>query len=346
LEDLNPGIEEVAYVQTAGNVLLSYLTLKETLTVQEFYSAFDLLHSKYLGNEMDESFNYSKVKRVSINFLDYLGYLDYEYQTKSIVINPPQLVFVPAIRGRRVLLIGGRNKFLVDSIIAIAPKFNLQVEITPQLESNIHLILPDAITIRSFGSSKEGYGENNLIAFAKELNIKFNPSEFVQLGLREFCSDIENYKANLFAEKETSVTYEDWARYVFSPEVLRLEKSALPDFDKSFSLLEYRLRPWEFHHRLWVNNRCFMVDKNWGQYIALKQYNKQVIRKGNGKVAIPISLPLPRLLAESILLCSGIAPATIYIDGIGYRVYENIHSIFIDNLFNKLGQTPIIDNSL
>lgn len=347
-EDSQKENYEPVYNKTPGNTLLSFLSLKETLTIQEYYGAFEFLHSKYLSYKTDDKFNYSLIKRVSINFLDYLGYLDYEYQTKSIVVNPPQLVFVPTDRGRKVLLIGGRNSCLVDSIIATAPKYNLQVEITPQIESNEHLLLPDAITLRSFGNSQENFGENNLIAFAKELKLKFNHSEFAQLGLREFCSSIEHYKMNMFDNMETVLTFEDWdwGRYIFNPSTLRLEKSNNTDFDKTCSLLEYRLRAWEFHYRLWIDGKCFKVDRNWGQYIVLKHFGKQVIRKGNGKVAIPISLPLPRLLAESILLCSGIAPATKYIDGIGYRVYENIHSIFIDNLFIKLGQTPVIDNSL
>jgi hypothetical protein len=61
----------------------------------------------------------------------------------------------------------------------------------------------------------------------------------------------------------------------------------------------------------------------------------------HNKVAIPIELPLPRLLAESIMLLSGLAPDFRVIEEKKYRIYENIPSIFMSNLFSRLGQTPI-----
>jgi len=58
------------------------------------------------------------------------------------------------------------------------------------------------------------------------------------------------------------------------------------------------------------------------------------------RVAIPWETPLPRLLSESIMLLSGLAPEFRNIDGKLYRVYENIPGIFTENLFHKLGQKP------
>lgn len=346
-EDVSVPVSEVSYQNEKGNILLSFLTSKGSISAQEFYAAFDFIYSKYFDGKLNgENINYSKIKKASLNYFDYLGYLDYEYSRNSVVINPPQFVFLPATKGRKVLLIGGRNTSLVNAIIDAARQYDLLVEITPQLESNEAMLLPDAITIRSFGNASQAYGERRLIEFSNELDIKFNPTEFVQVSLQQFCSDVREYEAYLLKNREATVTYLDWARYIFDPDVIRLQKSYSEDFDKSFALLEYRLRPWEFHHRLWIKEKCYIVEKNWAQYMALKNYNKQVILKGNGKVGIPLSLPLPRLLAESILLCSGIAPAIKYIEGVGYRVYENIPSIFIDNLFYKLGQQPVICSSL
>ncbi len=340
-EDASTGITSPPYTHSEGNILLSFLSLKGTTTAQDFYAAFEFLHSKYFGNKTrSANFNYSKIKKASLNFYDYLGYLDYEYETKSIVVNPPQLIFIPANKGRKVLLIGGRDASLVNAIISTAPKHNLQVEIIRQFQSNEDLLLPDAITIKSFGSSREKFGEKNLIAFANELKIKFSSGDLIQVGLQLFCSDIEDYEKDLFANKETNLTYEDWARYLFNEETLQLDKSFTANFDKNFSLLEYRLRPWEFYHRLWLNQKCYDIDKNWGKYVALKHHKKNVILYDSKKekVAIPLALPLPRLLAESIMLLSGLAPIYANIQGKSFRIYENIPSVFIQNLFSKLKQ--------
>jgi len=343
-EDLNMAITPPIYTHSEGNIFLSFLTLKVTTTAKDFYAAFEFLHSKYFGNKPhSNNFNYSKVKKASLNFFDYLGYLDYEYETKSIVVNPPQLIFIPASKGRKVLLIGGRDETLVNAIITTAPKHNLQVEITKQFQSNEDYLLPDAITIKAFGTAKEVFGERNIIAFANELKIKFSSGDLVQVGLQDFCSDIDEYEKDLFATKETTLTYEDWARYIFNPDTLQLDKSFSENFDKSFTMLEYRLRPWEFHHRLWVNQKCYDIDKNWGKYVALKHQKKHVILydRNKEKVAVPLELPLPRLLAESIMLLSGLAPVYSEIENKAYRVYENIPSVFIQNLFDKLKQKTI-----
>ena len=343
-EDSTSEITKPRYTHTEGNILLSFLTLKGKSTAQEFYIAFEFLYSKYFGDKIQSNnFNYTKIKKASLNFLDFLGYLDYEYDTKSIVVNPPQLILLPTSKGRKVLLIGGRDSSLVNSIINTAPKYNLQVVITRQFHSNEDLLLPDAITIKSYGAAKECFGEKNLTAFAKELNINFNPTELVQVGLQQFCSNIEDYEKELYSKNETLLTFEDWATYIFNTDNLQLEQTYYDNFDKSFSLLEYRLRPWEYHHRLWTNQKCYSIDLNWGKYIALKHFRKNIIlyNPKNEKVAIPTSLPLPRLLAESIMLLSGLAPVYSRIDSKGYRIYENIPSMFIHNLFDKLKQTTI-----
>ncbi len=344
IEDSNPEITKPVYSHGAGNILVSFLALRKATTAQDFYAAFELLYAKTFGNKnQSDNFNFSKVKKASLNFLDYLGYLDYEYETKSIVVNPPQLIFVPVNKGRKVLLIGGRDFSLVNAIIDTAPKYNLQVEITQQFSQNEDLMLPDSITIKSFGSSRENFGVNNLIAFSEQLKINFNPSELVQVGLQQFCCTIEEYESGLFMNNETTLTYEDWARYIFNPDNLKMEKSFSEDFDKTFSLLEYRLRPWEFHYRLWVNQKCYEIDRNWGKFIALKYYQKAIILydRMKEKVAVPIELPLPRLLAESIMLLSGLAPVYSEINGKAYRIYENIPSTFIQNLFSRLNQRTI-----
>jgi hypothetical protein len=340
-EDLLVLSSKPNYVHSEGNILLSYLTLKGECTAQDFYAVFEFLHSKYYGDRNhDGNFNYSKVKKSSLNFFDYLGYLDYEYESKSIVVNPPQLILIPTSKGRKVLLIGGRDESLVNAIIETAPTHNLTVEINRQFHSNQLLLLPDAITIKSFGTAKENFGENNLIGLAADLNIKFNPADLVQVGLQDFCSDIDLYQKDLLTNKESTWTYEDWATYIFNPNTLQLDKSFSKEFDKAFALLEYRLRPWEFYYRLWVNQKCYDIDRNWGKYVALRHFNKHVILydREKEKVAIPHELPLPRLLSESIVLLSGLAPVYANIEGRAYRVFENIPSIFIQNLFDKLKQ--------
>ncbi len=342
--------ESVSQIATAninnhcGNMLSGFLSLKGILTTEEFFHAFEYYYEKeYSDGQASENFNLTRAKKASLNFYDYTGILDYDYETKKIVVNSPQLIFIPSDKGRKVLLIGARDSSLVNSIIDSAPKYDLQVEITGQFPSNAMLLIPDAVTIKSYGNRKEGYGIGNLTSLANELNIPFTKSYYAQIALQLFSAEISEFENELLLKKETSQEDYGWARRIFNHENLCYERNESSSFDKSFSLVEYKLNEYTFYHKLWMDGKCYLVDKNWGRYLALKRFKKDVILfdSQRKRVAIPWETPLPRLLSESIMLLSGLAPNLQGVDGRYYRVFENIPGIFTENLFRKLGQRPI-----
>lgn len=323
----------------SGSNLCNFLSLKGVLTTEEFFRAFEFYFSKEFS--ITENENLTKRKRASLNFYDYIGILDYDYETKSIVLNSPQFIYIPSVQGRKVLLIGARDTTLIRTIIEKAPSHNLQVQITKQFSSNEKLLLPDVITIKAFHQSNDIYGEKSLKALAEELNIKFSNDYFPQVALQDFSANITDYESSL---QEIDGNDYDWARYIFNPETLVFEKSETSTFDKSFSLICYKLNEYTHQFKLWKDNKCYQIDMNWGRFIALKHFNKNVILydSGSNKVAIPIETPLPRLLSEAIMLLSGLAPDFKIIDGKKYRIFENVIGIFTQNLFRlKLGQTAI-----
>lgn len=337
-----PNISTAIFDNNNSNHLCNFLSLKGTLTTEDYFRAFEFFYSKeFSEHQIDLNANLTKLKRASLTFYDFIGILDYDYETKSIVLNPPQLIFVPAAQGRKVLLIGARDIALIESIINIAPTYNLQVEINKQFSSNARLLLPDVITIKAFGTASENYGERNIKRLTDELKITFSNDYFPQLALQHFSTNITDYENTLQEIDEDDF---NWARYVFNPETLRFEKSETENFDKSFSLIEYKLNEYTYQHKLWKDNKCYQIDLNWGRFIALKHYDKNVILfdTRSNKVAIPIETPLPRLLSEAIMLLSGLAPDFKEIDAKKYRIYKNVNGIFTQNLFkSKLDQTAI-----
>jgi hypothetical protein len=323
-----------------GNRLCNFLSIKTILTTEDFFYAFEFLYSKgFPEHQTNTNFNLTRLKRASLNFYDFLGILDYDYETKKIVLSPPKFIFIPTSKGRRILLIGARDSALIDQIINTAPKHYLQVQIINQFASNERLLLPDAISIRAFPQTNDPYGEKSLKAFAEELKIELTTDYFPQVALQDFSVSITEYQNIL---KEIDENDYDWARYIFNPESLAFDKSETSTFDKSFSFIRYKLNEYTYDFKLWKDNKCYKVDMNWGRFIALKHFNKNVILfdRLKNKVAIPMETPLPRLLSESIMLLSGLAPDFREIDGRYYRVYENIPGIFTQNLFHKLGQEP------
>jgi len=342
IQDTQTNISTETLINHNRNKLCNFLSLKSELTTEDFFKAFEFFYlNEFPEHQLNTNYNLTKLKRVSLNFYDYIGILDYDYETKKIVLNPPQFIFIPTEKGRKVLLIGARDTALIEKIISRAPKNKLQVEITKQFSSNERLLLPDIITIKSFHQENDSYGENNIKAFANELNIKFTTDYFPQVAMQDFSATIVDYENTL---QETNENDYDWARYIFNPETLDFDKNESPTFEKSFSLVRYKLNEYTYEYKLWKNNKCYKVDMNWGRFIALKHFQKEVILFDNirNKVAIPISTPLPRLLSEAIMLLSGKAPDFKLIYDIKYRVYENVVGIFSQNLFRlKLGQKAI-----
>jgi len=318
-----------------------FLALQNVLATEDFFRAFEFYYLKYFPEiQASADVHLARIKKMSLNFYDYIGVIDHDYETKKIVVNPPQLIFIPAACGRKVLLTGARDSGLIKEIINTAPKYNLQVEIIKQFSSNEKMLLPDAVIIKAFGMPSENYGENNLIAFAKELHITFSNDYFPQVALQDFSSGVLEYGDSKALTDENDY---GWARKIFNPENLKFERSGMLIFDKSFTMVEYKLNEYTYHYKLWEEGKCYQVDKDWGKYLVLKRFNKNVILFDSDRyrVAIPGEVPLPRLLSKSIMLLSGLVPDFRVVDGKHYNVYENIPGMFTENLFRKLGQQPI-----
>jgi hypothetical protein len=88
------------------------------------------------------------------------------------------------------------------------------------------------------------------------------------------------------------------------------------------------------------------VDRNWGIYLTLHTAGRTdiILKRPIGTAAydvlVPVTAPLPRLLNRALTLITGLAPVTEWIDGRGYRKYTQLPSIFEENLFRTLRQTP------
>ncbi|MDP2338931.1 MAG: hypothetical protein Q8N05_21255 [Bacteroidota bacterium] len=335
------------YEENRGNQLLSYLTLLSTCTAQDFYSAFELLLTDQLQISGDQNnINFTKLKKAALNFFDYLGYLDYDYESGKIAVNPPQLIFIPTNIGRKAMLIGGRDEFLTNLLIEKSVELNLEIEIKKQDQSNENLLLPDTILIKAFGPAAQNFGETNIRQLADGLKIKFSDADFIQVGLLNFSATLNEYRINLLAGPKSENRDFEWARKIFNIQTLQYDQNTSNSFDTGYSLVEYKLNEYTYLNKLWINGNSYLVDRSWGKFLVLNHFGKNVILfdQSKSKVAIPTALPLPRLLAESVILLSGSAPVYQVIDNKPYRVYRNIPGMFTHNLFRKLGQSPILIN--
>lgn len=329
--------------EAGRNTLLYFLSARVVASVKDFYEAFEYIYQdRFPPEKIEEHPRLSLLKRNSLNMLDFLGYLDYEYSTGKIVVNPPQLILRPAISGRSALLIGARSPGIIAGISKECQQLGLILETRKQHDSNDMLLLPDTVIIHARNGTSCYDLENRLVRLAEICNIEFHLDQFPQFALFELSGCLAEYESTL-----TEIEYFedfDWSRKVFNPNLPWFERSLKDNIDPECSLVEYRLNEYRYKHILWRKGRAYRIDKNWGRFLILQKFGKRVIFNDKEKnlIAIPASTPLPRLMAEGLILMSGSAPVHAQLKLGEFDAWFNIYDNVIHNLayngFKKLGQ--------
>ena len=331
-------------LSSLNDLLVTFLTVKRESNVKDYFDAFESVYQMMFGPKEIEShpIELSRLKRWSLNTLDYMGILDYEYTSKKIIVNPPQFLLIPTHTGRTVLLIGGRTTELIQKIKFEAEKEGLHLNIEPQDSSLIPFILPPTVKIVGFDENNGKRIEKKFRKVAEACSISFDPEKLPQFWLAEFSGSIDDYERHLIPDERFNDS--GWPTRIFDAEQISFIPIDSQYIDRSFSLVEYRLTEYSFKHRFWKDGLPYSINKNWGRYMILNYYQKEVIFNDREKniVAIPASLPLPRLISESLTLFSGKAPVRKFIEIEGIRtwfvIYENLPHIMAYNTFLKVGQ--------
>jgi hypothetical protein len=324
----------------SDNLLLKWLVAVKECNLQMFNEAFEVVSST---QKFNNTMQIQDIRRYTVNLLDYLGYIDYDYQRNKIITMPVKLINVPTSIGRKALLIGGRDERLVNQIIEYcSEKTNIiSASLEQQDETNRHLLLPCSMVFESNNNDEFKLLANNF-------SIEYD--EFHLLKLKTLIPTITEYEQYIIAnnESESQEDYE-WARKVFDYKTLKFV--TVDALSKDYTLVEYALTSYKKEYGLWISGKYYKVDKSWGRYLIVNHYSEKVPRFTRGTefakpglifvnkdtLAVPVSIPLPKPISRSFLLLTGIAPTFKEINlspGTRYyNVYQNIPPTFIDNLF-------------
>jgi hypothetical protein len=341
---------DVEFELQRGNLILQILSTKRNLKFQEFSEIVDSVENIEKVWELSKFQQSPKyIKQTSISFYDYLGCLDYDYSLNKILINKPQFVIIPSNSSVKAILIGGRSKSFIDNLQDSCNTHGVNLEIVPQAKQLEIYYLPDLIRLTPANCKNYTEAWKKLQRVAEQLNIEYKITEkpipqpqIAQFGLQDFSESIEGYKKYVLANKFVEKPNYEWARKVFDTNVLKFVKD-IGEIDKRLSLQEYYVR-YQFTHILWLDNKSYEVDRNWGKFLLLSEKQKKVIyyNENTQELAIPKYVQLPRLIAESIMLLSGQVPyyKSVNIGGssLVYQFYQNVPKLFAENLFKKFHQ--------
>jgi hypothetical protein len=105
-------------------------------------------------------------------------------------------------------------------------------------------------------------------------------------------------------------------------------------------------------HWIWNGTASCEISRDWGRYLILKNYGENIMTydETNECLAVPLTVPLPKILARSAALCSGKAPFVQRIDCAKLKVrndllfylYTEVPEVVAKMISQKMGQETIL----
>lgn len=346
LADRNPFTPNLKWIPcqndaspTSDNILMNWLIATVNTNTAGFNCAFEYICRQLFPGEPTRLL---QKRKSAVNLLDYLGYIDYDYNKDKITALPPKLISLPTSSGRKALLIGCASAGLLEDLAAYcrAHQEDISISVNPRSLQHQEMLIPPVIT---FECAQVG----TLERLAEKASIEFD--EWYLLKLKALLPSLSDYKAMLLGgESAQSWDGVDIEQKSFSLQTLAFMPGQ--DYDRNYALIECRPK-YLPEYGIWIKGSYYVVDKNWGKYLLFHHYSpkvysydrdidlagtKRLLRNGT-KLALPAQLPLPRLFSRLIIQLGGIAPEfkQLNIQGVrgSYNIYGNTGTPFIDNLF-------------
>jgi len=310
------------------------------VTFDRYNELFRMLYLPVYGSvtEEDEINHRNLISRI----FDSLGYFETDYKARKVFMCPPALVMLPSQGLPRYLLTGSRTPVLLAKVkIATAKKRNM-VRIYRHGQTKKTLSLPDVIWVEAadIDSLRDVANESGILLSSD------TPAGWEMANLSVSINDIEG--------ELDFVTRQDinWKKRIFDRERLRF------CFQKGDNLDDNRLVEYthpltqQKTHWIWNGAAASEISRDWGRYLTLKNCSKNIIIYDESKeyLGIPLTVPLPRILARAAALCSGKAPSIRRIDcrrsGIPdysfFFVYSEVPEVVAEAIAHKTGQKIVL----
>lgn len=276
--------------------LLHAISSLGEMSLDEFYSIFDAIQSQRVP---DQEINLQEIRRSSIRFLDALGHCEFDFDKRKVFACPPALVRLPSSGFPSAVLAGARTPAMIRKIEEFVSDNKDYVcrFIIPQ--TNHQYLLPSAIIIEA-------------------INIKYLQSISQIAGLNHSLAipaswSLANFSLGIKDIIET-VSYRvrddlNWNKEIFSVETLKFSRYC--GGTTTNRLVSY-INPinQQRYHLIWDGQKAAEVDRDWGRYIILAKHGMQILLYDDRLhiLAVPSTVPLPRFLGRSAVLCSGLTP--------------------------------------
>jgi hypothetical protein len=313
-------------VDSRGDLLLFAVAAHRQLTWGSFSRMVDAIFvpDERVANDVGH------VRTEVASLGDVLGHWDVITDDRGtrICIAPPALAILPRPGRPSAVLCGSRSSDTGPVLARACRMSGVEMTITKQQHLNPYA----ASRVEVVSDSQD-----NIAAVAAGIGIECRPSP-AAWALAQASGSIDEYLKGLSWTTEEDL---NWTRRDFDPVGLRFSPVPLDSNHPPFGLSNYTIPAgWARQDRLWRDNENARIDRSWGRYAVLESLGRQVLRFDHqaGLVAVPRQVPLPKIPARSLALCSGRPPTLKAGVGLGYHVYSGIPISVFEALAKKMGQ--------
>lgn len=281
-----------------SKLLLQAISTSGRTSIDKFNAAFDALCQ--LPGISTSEVDLIYVRRQTIRYLDSLGHCEFDFDRRHVFACPPALVALPPYGLPKAVLTGARTPSMVQKMKDFVKGNRNSVSHSSKLQRSEHPLLPPAIYI-------EAVDHDHLLKVAQAAQIGCHLMAPAAWSLVNFSAGIENVRYNLSYEDRADI---DWLKRTFSTNTLTFSKNH--NTENVQGLVEYTdPRSQQRLHWIWDGNRAAKMDRDWGRYMILADKGVDVLLydERRHQLAVPSTVPLPRFLARSATLCTGLAPA-------------------------------------
>jgi hypothetical protein len=286
-------------VSRLGDELLAVIAARRELPWRAFREAFDVLHSRALASRsaLDEPVGSLRLR--SLRLLSELAHAElppYE-AAAAVAAAPTVLARLPRPGLPRAVLCGSRGLDAANALREACSPFGVDAGVVVTAHPYSGGYPPAAIAV-------EATDEQVLQRVAERGRIHFvaRPPAWSILSASASAADYDR-SLRWSADPDPA-----WPRKDFNQATLTFgfERG---DETPRFSVFQDPITHRQIH-RIWRDSASAVADRDWGRWLHLRDRSLHVVLVDAEALAlaVPATIPLPRLLARALALFSGLAP--------------------------------------
>lgn len=318
------------------DTLIYAMSTRGAMNLEQFNELFR--HAYFASGNEDLEPVETDARRETVRILDSLGICEFDFDRRMVYMCRPGLVLLPSSGLPRAALVGARTPGLIQKLKLAVRERRSKAALHYFHNNAANAVIPDSYCIEAIDMAAiQDIADRAGVSFESEL-----PAAW----------ELANMSASL-AELSAALKFEgrmplNWKCRVFSTE--RLMFSIFNGEPSGTFLAEYRNPVSQQRlHRFWRADAAAEVSRDWSRYLYLHESGCNVLLYDERfqKLAVPVTVPLPCLLARAAALCTACPPKQVTANSKGVEtippshplhLYSGVPPAIAELIAEKLGQ--------